>query len=646
MGVLRHPLKSDLWVTALLLLALSLPLALSGVISRLDNLLYDVGQKFNYRTPPDDIVIVAIDENSLSQLGRWPWSRRHHAQLIERLHDSGAKAIGLDILMSEPQLDDPLADKQLAQAIQKADNVVLPLVIEQVRQNGQLVENLPISSLGSQAKGIGRVHAELDTDSIARSIFLWEGIGQPSWPHFAQAMLSTAKQLPTAVPLSAPHSPSNQSTVGRQQHAQRYIQFSSGQHHFPSLSYAQVLQGQYLPDAFRDKLVLVGATAAGLADSIPTPISGLRQPTPGVEFLANTLVSMREQSLIQTTPLWLTMPVTSALVLLPLLWLPRTSPQAGLHITLCFGLLVLIVSILLPLTLYWWLPTSAALVGIFSAYPLWALRKLQAATRFLDQEIVRLGQELTKWAARPDTGTHPDPIQNRIQHIQMATQRLVALDNQQRETLACISHDIRSPIASAAAQVKQELGENSSTYRQLSKVLHWTEDFLHTSRAQMLDPGQFQPLDLIDLLHQVVDDFYLLAKERQLEIDADLPSEPHWVHGHFDSLNRAVANLLGNALKFSPPHGRISISADCPDQFVIVAIRNEGPEIPADQLSHIFKRFGQANTPQARKSSGVGLGLYYVQTVAEKHAGTLHVTSQTGITEFSLRIPTSPHTAG
>lgn len=642
MGVLSSHIKSDRLVTTLLLLILTITLVLSGALSRLDNLIYDLAQKHNDRLPPEDVVIVAIDEDSLSQLGRWPWSRRLHAQLIERLHKSGAKAIGLDILLSEPQHDDSQADVELARAMQHAGNVVLPLVIEQVRLNGLLIENLPIPSLTAQAKAIGRVHAELDEDSIARSITMWEGIAQPTWPHFAQALLIVANQWPPELPRKAPTTKTTHSTTSLSQHEQRYINFSSGNHHFLTMSYAQVLQGQFFPDAFRGKLVLVGATASGLADSVPTPISGLREPTPGVEFLANTVVSMREQTLIRQSPLWLVLLLSCALAILPLIWLPRTNAQAGLIITLAYGLTVLLIDMALPLVLQQWLPLSAALAGILSACPLWVLRKLQSATRFMDQELARLGQELAKWPDQDDTYTDPDPIQYRILHIQKATDRLMALERQQRETLACISHDIRSPIASAAAQVKNEIGEQNPIYRQLTKVLHWTEAFLHTSRAQMLDPASFETLDVIDLLHQVIDEFYPLAQEHQQQIDSQLPLDPVWVHGHFDSLSRAISNLLSNAIKFSPPNSKICIHAHNAGNQVHIAISDQGPGIPSEQLGQIFERFSQAGPGHTNKHGGVGLGLYYVQTVTHKHGANVRVSSHPGATTFTLSLPIQP----
>ena len=76
---------NDYASTAFILLTLAFLLHTTAILSRVDNLLFDLGQKFSHSPPPDDIIIVAIDEESLSKLGRWPWSRSHHAHLIDRL---------------------------------------------------------------------------------------------------------------------------------------------------------------------------------------------------------------------------------------------------------------------------------------------------------------------------------------------------------------------------------------------------------------------------------------------------------------------------------------------------------------------------------------------------------------------------------
>lgn len=188
---------NDFSSTALILLCLMLIIHLTGLFARVDNLIFDIGQKYYVTPAPDDIVIVAIDETSVAQLGRWPWSRQLHAKVIERLRQEHTSAIGLDIVFSEPDQNDQGADLALAQAVKNAGNVVLPVLIEATRVNGQLIETLPLPLLTQHAADLGRVHAVLDEDGIARSIYLFEGVGAPVWQHFSQAVLNISLKQPS-----------------------------------------------------------------------------------------------------------------------------------------------------------------------------------------------------------------------------------------------------------------------------------------------------------------------------------------------------------------------------------------------------------------------------------------------------------------
>lgn len=627
--------------TAVVLLAITLLLSLTGVLSRIDNVLYDTAQQHTDRPVPSDVVLVTIDEQSLSTIGRWPWSRRMHAQLINRLHADGALVIGIDVMFSEPQRDDPDADALLAQAIARAGNVVLPVVIEQVRRNGQLIETLPLPALTAQVAALGRVHAELDADTIARSITLWEGLGQPAWPHFAQAMLTVAGQQPSYLPHRPPASP-HQEPVSIARYDQRYINFSTAKRHLPSLSYEQVVKGEFLPGTFRGKLVLVGATASGMADSLPTPVSGLQQAMPGVEFLANALVSMRSQTLISLVPLWLSSLLACMVALVPMLWLPYARARTGLLANTGFAVLLLAATMALPLYLNTWLPLSAGILGVLSAYPLWAWRKLESASQFLEDEFSRLQEALgTQATVQPPQALAPgDRFQRRIEQVQAATQQLQQIEQSQKEALAFVSHDIRVPLASAATQIEQALGAQHPARKQLLRALASTEDFLQTTRAQMLKTDAFAELDVIDLLHQVADDIYPLAQARTVHLALDLPDEPVWVWGHFDTLSRAISNLLSNALKFSPPGGTVGLRALLNGQQVSISVTDQGPGIPEKDLDKLFKRFSRLEQKGSHSQSGVGLGLYFVQTILHKHGGQVHAACLNGQTVFTLTLMT------
>jgi len=635
---------SERVTTSLLLIGITFVLSVTGALQRIDNVLYDTGQQHSPLTPPNDVVLVTIDEQSLATLGRWPWSRRSHAQLIERLHADGALVIGMDILFAEPQSDDPVADALLAEAVARAGNVVLPIVIEKVRNNGQLIETLPLPELTAHAAALGRVHAVLDADTIARSIYLWEGLGQPVWPHFAQAMLTVAN---TTIAETATNAAPNtsQGITELIQREQRFINFATAHQQLPSLSYVQVVRGQFSPGTFKGKLVLVGATASGMADSLPTPVSGFKQPMPGVEFLANALISIRSQTLINHAPLWVSTAVACGLALLPMAWLPYVRTRSGLIVSFVYGVLVVLVAIALPLVGHIWVPMSTALVGLFSAYPLWAWRKLETANQFLDTELQRLQLQLGEYHSNQSqtTTTVPkvwvDPFQRRIEQVRAATTQLQQLEETQRETLAFVSHDIRVPLASAAMQIRQELGAQHPAHLQLQRALRWTEDFLQTARAQMLNRENFAELDITALLHEAVDEIYPLAQKQQLLLEISLPEDPQWVQGNAETLLRAVINLLGNALKFSPSGGRIGLQARIESKQIFIDVTDQGPGIAPEAKASLFKRFSRPQGDGVH--TGAGLGLYFVHTVAHHHGGTVKYSRLPSRTCFCISLPLS-----
>ena len=138
---------SDRIFTGMVLAVIAGLLALSGALIRFDNFYYDLGRSFSFKPAPDDIVIVAVDEVSLNSIGRWPWPRSLHTEVLNKLSQAQARTIGWDMIFNEPERGNPDVDQALARAIGQAKNVVMPILLDAPYVGSPTEQSMPISSL-------------------------------------------------------------------------------------------------------------------------------------------------------------------------------------------------------------------------------------------------------------------------------------------------------------------------------------------------------------------------------------------------------------------------------------------------------------------------------------------------------------------
>ncbi|MGB5520240.1 MAG: CHASE2 domain-containing protein [Gammaproteobacteria bacterium] len=362
-----------------------------NLLWRWDNLLYDAQLSLWKRTVSDDIIIIAIDDESLKELGRWPWPRSTHARLINQLELESPRVIGLDIIFNEPDANSPFSDVLLARAMRASGKVVLPVFMTQESMNAYPIEALPLPEFSRNAAALGHVHIDVSDDGIARRVYLKEGIGEPHWLHYSLAMLSITDQ---AVEL--------QHTRNHTAHVNQYspmlwareypflIPYAGPPGHVKQIGYAQVLSGQYPKNLFHDKIVLIGTTAEGLADALPTPLSGHSGAMPGVEIVANIIDAILNQlRIIELETSWLLL-ITALFVALPLLLYPFLNPTSTLLVLFSIVAGTLVVVALLLWFSGIWVPVSTILLFQFLSYPLWSWRRLVLAMRHINAELNQL----------------------------------------------------------------------------------------------------------------------------------------------------------------------------------------------------------------------------------------------------------------
>ena len=258
-----------------------------------DNYFYDLFFRIRGKRIPDPrIVIVAIDEDTLSQLGRWPLDRSHYADLIDRLRL--ADVIGFDLLFSESSK----SDAALANAINRSDHVVLALYIG---SHGKISAPLPIFS---RAKS-GHVHVDQGIDGIVRGVFHTLYLNDKAVPSFASVIyeLLSGQAFPRH-PLPTRQSPADIRNAILQRDYTAINYYGPGRS-INAVSMAAVIRGHYSKDFFKHKIVLVGLTAKGLGEGLLTPFSTTREKTAGVEVQATIVNNLLDHSGIHRLPIWI-----------------------------------------------------------------------------------------------------------------------------------------------------------------------------------------------------------------------------------------------------------------------------------------------------------------------------------------------------
>lgn len=384
-------------ILVLIVLSLTSWLGWQNGLGRVDQTFYDHIITSDEREPHKDILMIAIDERSLTLLGPHPWHRNLHAELLRRISEDKPRAVGLNLVLSNPDLQYPNHDIELAEAIRENGRVVLPMRMDGGYSGDSLIQILPLPIFYEAASAIGNIHLISDFDGIVRSVFLRDQIGTETWERFAVKMLQVGGDttpLNDLPGLRFLHTHvDTKANIWLSDHRMQ-IPFAGPPGKIPRVSYIDVLHNQVPQNTFRNKYVLVGITAAGMGgDAYPTPVSTDGHAMSGTEITANIMDALLQGITLEpVTPLANTLfsllPVSG--LLLSLVWL---SPRRALLFCLFLIVLTLGTSYLIVRVGGYWYPPAAALFGLILTYPLWSWQRLEAALAYLSEEFERLNHE-------------------------------------------------------------------------------------------------------------------------------------------------------------------------------------------------------------------------------------------------------------
>jgi len=236
--------------------------------------------------------------------------------------------------------------------------------------------------------------------------------------------------------------------------------------------------------------------------------------------------------------------------------------------------------------------------------------------------------ELQRRVRRSGRGDEFDAM---AEAINTMLDRIAKLMDGVRQVSNSIAHDLRTPIARARARL-EDAARNSATEAELRAAIDRamadldavTAVFQALMRIAEIEAGSrrsaFADVDLGPLLADLAELYSALAEDAGLSLDLHVPDTlPVWADR--DLIQQAVANLLDNAIKFSPPGGTVTLSAETAERGVRIGVADQGPGIPEADRARATERFFRGE--QARSTPGSGLGLALVQAVATLHDGAL-----------------------
>ncbi|MBI5162364.1 MAG: CHASE2 domain-containing protein [Magnetospirillum sp.] len=610
------------------------------------------------------VAVVAVDEGSLKAHGQWPWPRTVLAALIDAVAADGAAAIGIDILMPEPDRFSPAAvlerdgaalpeaarralaalpshDERLAAALARAPVVVgiagvpdggsasppgpLPPVLVKGSDPAAL---LPVYGhvlrsvrvVDRAASGHGLLSVARDGDGTVRRLPLVAmAEGRPALG-LAAEMVRVATGVAAAELVVAPHGiaalrvgPLTLPVDGDGSLAVRYAAQSPG----PVVTAAAVLAGQVPTGTFAGRLVLVGVTGLGLVERPRTPMGEMN----GVEIHARMIATLLGGE-PPRRPSWAGLAEAAAMLALALALIglmPRVAPRR---------FVVLVVGAVAPLPPLgpaafagrgWQIAVASPAIGAAVVFVTMLATVLAEAQR-QKQALVRALER--------------EHLEAAFLAGELEAERRAAADRMQ--FIDMVSHEYRTPLAVLRANLNvvemrtadPELGTPIARMRRaVERLVEIVDVGLVRAKADGAGmPAAPVPLPLHDCLSKAVRLAQGHHPRRRIAVDVAegdlrLMADP-------PLLSTALLNLLDNALKYSGDGTAVTVSVTATATALRIAVADQGIGIAAADRERVFEKFYRA--PQAAGTPGTGMGLGIARRIVELHGGTLALDSEAG----------------
>jgi signal transduction histidine kinase len=257
-------------------------------------------------------------------------------------------------------------------------------------------------------------------------------------------------------------------------------------------------------------------------------------------------------------------------------------------------------------------------------------------TRYLTAPILRLREASQQLAAgnlssraAPEMARRRDELGELIGDFNGMAIRIEQLVIGQRQLIGDISHELRSPLArlNVALDLVREGKSSDLAIDHMERDLACLDEMIGRllTIARLDAPSaaiQFSPVDLGDMIAQIVRDAEFESRKRAIQIGLG-PTRGYWVEGNPELLHSAIENVIRNAIYYTHAGSSVEVRLETLGTFVQLIVRDHGPGIPEGELGHIFRPFYRVTESRDRQSGGAGLGLAIAERIVRLHHGTI-----------------------
>jgi signal transduction histidine kinase len=633
----RHILLAGLMPAVL---CAALALYPPAFVTRFDLNVYDALLRFaGTDSPTGRVVIVDVDERSVSTIGQWPWRRDVIAELVGRLRSQGADSVALNILFSEADRQSDLlnsADATLAKTLREG-RVVLgyaftfgeagassrqcvlhPLRVTVVQPDEASGPPLfaasgalcSLPTLAEAAGASGFLNGSPDPDGILRRVPIALEFQGQVYPALAlQAMMATSEPH---VVLQAANANTTSLTLGSQiipldGRSNLLLRYRGQKKTFPYVSAADVLAGATAADAFAGKVVFVGATALGTQELVATPFDPVFA---GVEVQATIADNLLRGDFLRR---------------------PEHGVALQALITLALGLGMGLT--IRRVGVVWGVFAALAGLGVMWGMCAWLM---DARGVFLSPLVPTAG--IVSSLAAVAFATIATELRTSFAELQKARRATEEASHAKSEFLMNVSHELRTPLNAIYGSAKM-LATGVLKDEQKSKALATIERNTR-AQTQLIDDlvnasetagGKLRldvkDVDLAGVVRSVLDSVRPAIQAKRITLQAAIDDGLGLIRGDRDRLQQVVWHLLSNAIKFTPMDGGLAIHLERTKTSAQLTVNDSGTGIAPAFLPHVFEPFRQQDGSTTRQYGGLGLGLSLVREIVELHGGSIAVDS-------------------